>query len=132
MYPPDARVPGRRASSPGMGGFPNMKSLSAILAAESLATLDALSAWWGAERPRSDDDETRLRLERAMRDTIAARFVWERLDTAERRVLFAVVGASPRNWCPLEQPVGRAHLGPGPAAGAPPRPEGHPPALART
>src|SRR5258707_6688399 len=105
MPPPDAREPDRHASSPGMGGFPNMKSLSTILAAESLATLDALSTWWGTERPRSDDDETRLRLERAMRDTIAARFVWERLDAAERRVLFAVVGPSARNWCLLEQLV---------------------------
>ncbi|HLZ24346.1 MAG TPA: helicase-associated domain-containing protein [Ktedonobacterales bacterium] len=87
-----------------------MKSLSAILAGESHATLRALASWWGAEAPDNDDTETRQRLERAMRDTIASRFVWERLDQDERRVLFAVVGPSARNWCLLEQLAERARL----------------------
>ena len=88
-----------------------MKSLSAILAAEPLETLVALADWWAAERPQDTDIETRQRLERAMRDTIGARFVWERLDDDERRVLFVVVGPSARNWCPLDQLAERAHLG---------------------
>ena len=56
-----------------------MKSLSAILAAEPLETLSRSPTWWAAERPQDTDSETRQRLERAMRDTIGARFVWERL-----------------------------------------------------
>ena len=79
-----------------------MKSLSAILASEPLDVLHALAAWWGAEPIERDDIESRQRLERAMRDSIAARFVWERLAEDERRVLFAVVGPSARNWRILE------------------------------
>jgi hypothetical protein len=95
-----------------------MKSLSAILAGESLAVLRALASWWGAEAPDNDDIESRQRLERAMRDTIASRFVWERLNADERRVLFAVVGPSARNWCLLEQLPERARLEPAPADAA--------------
>lgn len=89
-----------------------MKSLSAILAGEPLETLHSLASWWGAEPPERDDIEARQRLERAMRDTIASRFVWERLSGDERRVLFAVVGPSARNWCLEEQLPERAHLEP--------------------
>lgn len=87
-----------------------MKSLSAILADESLSTLRALAREWGAEPLSSDTIEARQQLERAMRDTIAARFVWERLATDERRVLFAVAGPSARNWCLVEGLAERAHL----------------------
>lgn len=87
-----------------------MKSLSAILAGESLETQRALAALWGAELPEQDDIESRQRLERAMRDTIASRFVWERLGQDERRVLFAVVGPSARNWCLLEMLDERSRL----------------------
>src|SRR5262245_33562831 len=89
-----------------------MKSLSAILADESLASLCALAAWWGAETPTEDSAEARQRLERAMRDTVASRFVWERLDEDERRALFAVVGPSARNWCLVELLPERARLTP--------------------
>jgi hypothetical protein len=87
-----------------------MKSLSAILAGEPFETLRALATWWGAETPLRDDVEERQRLERAMRDTIASRFVWERLADDERAVLFAVVGPSARNWCLVELLGERAHL----------------------
>ncbi len=87
-----------------------MKSLSAILAAEPLETLVTLASWWATEPPHDTESETRQRLERAMRDTIGARFVWERLDDEERRILFVVVGPSARNWCPLDQLAERSHL----------------------
>src|SRR5947209_20566532 len=87
-----------------------MKSLSAILADEPLESLRALAAWWGTEAPAQDDVDARLRLERAMRDAIASRFVWERLTDAERRVLFAVVGPSARNWALVEALAERSHL----------------------
>jgi hypothetical protein len=87
-----------------------MKSLSAILADEPLECLRALAALWGAEAPAQDSAEARLRLERAMRDTIASRFVWEHLDEDERRVLFAIVGPSARNWAALDALPERARL----------------------
>jgi hypothetical protein len=89
-----------------------MKSLSAILAGESFETLQVLAPWWGAEPLERDDTDSRQQLERAMRDTIAARFVWERLAEDERRVLFAVVGPSARNWCLTELLAERARLEP--------------------
>ena len=89
-----------------------MKSLSAILASEPLDVLRSLAVWWGAEPVEGDDIESRQRLERAMRDTIAARFVWERLSEDERRVMFAVVGPSARNWCLLDMIAERARLEP--------------------
>ncbi|MEO7001327.1 MAG: helicase-associated domain-containing protein [Ktedonobacterales bacterium] len=87
-----------------------MKSLSAVLGDESLASLRELAAWWGVEPPMQDDAEARQRLERAMRDTIASRFVWERLDDDERRTLFAVVGPSARNWLALDALAERTHI----------------------
>jgi hypothetical protein len=89
-----------------------MKSLSALLAEASFETLCTLAACWGAPLPASDDREARQILERAMRDSISARFVWERLDNEERRVLFAVVGPSARNWCPRDLVPERALLAP--------------------
>ncbi len=89
-----------------------MKSLSAILAEEPLDILQSLAGWWGAEPPKCASAEARQQLERAMRDQIAARFVWERLDAAERQMLFAVVGPSARNWCALEALPERAKLAP--------------------
>ncbi|HEU5349064.1 MAG TPA: helicase-associated domain-containing protein [Ktedonobacterales bacterium] len=88
-----------------------MKSLSVILAGEPLSSLRELAGWWGAEPPANDTAETRQKLERAMRDTIAARFVWEHLTEDERRVLFAVSGPSARNWCLVESIPERVHLG---------------------
>jgi hypothetical protein len=95
-----------------------MKSLSAILAGETLDTLRSLASYWGAEPPGADDIEARQRLERAMRDAIAARFVWERLTADERHALFAVVGPSARNWCLVELLAERARLEPDAAEAA--------------
>ncbi|HEX6797165.1 MAG TPA: helicase-associated domain-containing protein [Ktedonobacterales bacterium] len=89
-----------------------MKSLSAILAGESLESLRALAALWGTEPPERNDADVRQRLERAMRDAIASRFVWETLGEAERRVLFAIVGPSARNWCQTTLLAERAHMEP--------------------
>ncbi|HEV7126953.1 MAG TPA: helicase-associated domain-containing protein [Ktedonobacterales bacterium] len=89
-----------------------MKSLSALLADLSCASLTTLAGWWGAPPPTGADSETRQRLERAMRDTVSARFVWERLNARERLVLFAVVGPSARNWCPRELVAERAKVSP--------------------
>src|SRR5262249_4791021 len=41
-----------------------------------------------------------------------SRFVWEQLAEAERRVLFAVIGPSARNWAPVDTLSDRAHLEP--------------------
>ena len=87
-----------------------MKSLSTILSEQPLVVLRSLSQWWGVEEPEHDTQEARQQLERSMRDTIAARFVWERLGENERRVLFAVVGPSARNWCLFEMIPERARL----------------------
>jgi hypothetical protein len=95
-----------------------MKSLSVILADEPLDVLQSVAAWWGAVPPRSTSPEARQQLERAMRDQIAARFVWERLGGDERRVLFAIAGPSARNWCALDVLPQRAKLDPEAAATA--------------
>lgn len=87
-----------------------MNSLSVILAQESLEHLRTLASWWGAEAPREDSIEARQQFERAMRDAVAARFVWERLDADERKVMFAVAGPSARNWCALDALADRAKL----------------------
>ncbi len=87
-----------------------MKSLYAILGELPFAALQTLAPWWGAEAPERDDVDTRQRLERAMRDTIASRFVWERLNDDERRVLFCIVGPSARNWQLVEQTPERSRL----------------------
>ncbi len=89
-----------------------MKSLYAILGELPFAALQELAPWWGAEPPESDDVETRQRLERSMRDTVASRFVWERLNDDEQRVLFCIVGPSARNWQLVEQTPERSHLDP--------------------
>jgi hypothetical protein len=95
-----------------------MKSLSTILAEQSPAGLRSLAQWWGVEQPGRDDVEARQQLERSMRDTIASRFVWERLGESERRVLFAVVGPSARNWCLFEMIPERSRLEPEEATAA--------------
>jgi len=87
-----------------------MKSLAAILAEEPLESLCALAHGWGTKPPSQTDADSRLALERAMRDTIASRFVWERLDDDERRVLFSIVGPSARNWVLVEALSERARL----------------------
>ena len=92
-----------------------MKSLYAILGELPIAALRDLAPWWGAEPPEHDDVDARQRLERAMRDSVASRFVWERLGDNERRVLFCIVGPSARNWQLVEQIPERSHLDP-PAA----------------
>ncbi|HEX8997948.1 MAG TPA: helicase-associated domain-containing protein [Ktedonobacterales bacterium] len=95
-----------------------MKSLYAILGELPFASLQELAPWWGAEPPERDDVDARQRLERAMRDTIASRFVWERLNEDERRVLFCIVGPSARNWQLVEQLPERSHLEPEVTQGA--------------
>lgn len=87
-----------------------MKSLSALLASAPIDTLADLAARWGAPAPTEDDIEARQRLERAMRDNIACRFVWEHLHDDERRVLFAIVGPSARNWCLRALVPERTHM----------------------
>ncbi|HUY78908.1 MAG TPA: hypothetical protein VMV29_19200, partial [Ktedonobacterales bacterium] len=87
-----------------------MKSLSAVLADEPLAALHERARWWGAEPPTDASADARQGLERAMRDTVAARFVWERLGDEERRTLFAIVGPAARNWQLVETLGDRAHL----------------------
>jgi Helicase conserved C-terminal domain len=87
-----------------------MKSLSTILAEQPLVVLRSIAQWWGVEEPASETQEARQQLERSMRDTIASRFVWERLGEYERRVLFAVVGPSARNWCLFDMIPERARL----------------------
>ena len=89
-----------------------MKSLYAILGELSLPALQEIAPWWGAEPPERDDVDARQRLERSMRDTIASRFVWERLSDEERRVLFCIVGPSARNWQLVEHTPERSHLDP--------------------
>lgn len=87
-----------------------MKSLSAVLADEPLAALHERARWWGAELPTDVSADARQGLERAMRDTVASRFVWERLGDEERRTLFAIVGPAARNWQLVETLGERAHL----------------------
>ncbi len=87
-----------------------MKSLYAILGELPFAALQELAPWWGAEPPEQDDVDARQRLERAMRDAVASRFVWERLEDSERRVLFSIVGPSARNWQLVEQTPERSRL----------------------
>lgn len=87
-----------------------MKSLYAILGELPFAALQELAPWWGAEPPEHDDVDARQRLERAMRDSVASRFVWERLDDDERRVLFCIVGPSARNWQLVDQIANRSHI----------------------
>ncbi|MBF6591088.1 MAG: helicase-associated domain-containing protein, partial [Ktedonobacterales bacterium] len=96
----------------------SMKILSAILADEPLDSLQSLAEWWGAKPPQQPSVEARQQLERAMRDPIASRFIWERLTRDERQVLFAVVGPSVRNWCAVEALAERAKLAPEAAAAA--------------
>lgn len=87
-----------------------MKSLYAILGELPFAALQELAPWWGAEPPEHDDVDARQRLERAMRDSVASRFVWERLSDDERRVLFCIVGPSARNWQLVDQVSDRSHI----------------------
>lgn len=89
-----------------------MKSLYTILGDLPIAALRELAPWWGAEPPERDDAESRQRFERSLRDSVASRFVWERLSQDERRVLFAIVGPSARNWQILEGIPERAGLSP--------------------
>jgi hypothetical protein len=89
-----------------------IKSLSMVLAEAPVASLNEIASWWGVAAPSDSAMESRQRLERAMRDNVAARFVWERLGADERRVLYAVVGPSARNWCARDQLAERARLDP--------------------
>lgn len=87
-----------------------MKSLSALLGDVPVECLAELAEWWDVPAPADGSVESRQRLERSMRDTIAARAVWERLDADERHVLFAGVGPSARNWCQRDHLPARAQL----------------------
>ena len=93
-----------------------MKSLYTILGESPIAALRELAPWWGAEPPERDDAESRQRFERSLRDTVASRFVWERLSQDERRVLFSIIGPSARNWQIIEGVPERAGLPPRVAA----------------
>lgn len=89
-----------------------MKSLYTILGESPIAALRELAPWWGAAPPMSDDAESRQRFERSLRDSVASRFVWERLSQDERRVLYAIVGPSARNWQIIEKVPERANVAP--------------------
>jgi DNA-binding transcriptional ArsR family regulator len=89
-----------------------MLTLARSLATEPLSVLRSLALWWGIEPPVALTADTRLKLERAMRDQIAARFVWDRLNPAERQVLYAIVGPSARNWITIEGLPERTKLSP--------------------
>ncbi|HEX9070060.1 MAG TPA: hypothetical protein VF807_14910, partial [Ktedonobacterales bacterium] len=89
-----------------------MLTLARSLATEPLSVLRSLALWWGIEPPVALTADTRLKLERAMRDQIAARFVWDRLSPAERQVLYAIVGPSARNWITIEGLPDRTKLSP--------------------
>jgi predicted transcriptional regulator len=80
-----------------------MLNLSGALGMRSLEELQRIANLWGVEPPTTTEAASRQRLELAIRDPIAARFVWEQLSDSERRVLFAALGPSARNWAPIEQ-----------------------------
>jgi len=87
-----------------------VKSLGALVRSRSLADLQIIAETWGITAPTSDDVNEALRLERFMRDPIAARTVWDRLNGAERAVLLAIVGPAARNWCTVDTLAERAKL----------------------
>ncbi|HEV2235235.1 MAG TPA: helicase-associated domain-containing protein, partial [Ktedonobacterales bacterium] len=95
-----------------------MKSLSTLVAEAPREAVAQLARRWGAPIPTDTSRDERQVLERAMRDTVAARFVWEPLDADQRHVLFAVVGPSARNWCLREAVPTRAQLQPAAAEAA--------------
>ncbi len=80
-----------------------MQSLGTILASRELDELRMIATLWGVEPPRDTGLAALNRLENGIRDPISSRFVWEKLDDDERRVLSAILGPSARNWCLLEQ-----------------------------
>ncbi len=75
-----------------------MNSLGQVLSVRSLAELQVIAEWWGALPPHSTDQDDLLALERQMRDTLAARTVWQRLPPDDRTALLAIVGPAARNW----------------------------------
>ncbi len=89
-----------------------IKSLGALLQQRSLPELQAIAALWGAPPPTSNEPNEVLRLERLMRDTLAARCVWQRLGENERLVLQTIVGPAARNWCPIDGLAARVALTP--------------------
>jgi hypothetical protein len=95
-----------------------MKSLGALLQQRTLAELGAIAVLWGATPPAGTDADDVQRLERQMRDPLAARTVWQSLGTEERAVLHAVVGPAARNWCVVEQIPERTGLAPAVAMAA--------------
>jgi hypothetical protein len=95
-----------------------MKSLSTLVAEAPREAVEQLAWRWGAPIPADNTRDERQLLERAMRDAVSARFVWEPLDANERRVLFAVIGPSARNWCLREAIPTRAQLDPAAADAA--------------
>jgi hypothetical protein len=88
-----------------------MKSLSVLMAEAPWEAVARLALRWGASVPAEHSRDELQMLERYMRDAVSARFAWESLSEPERRVLFAVVGPSARNWCLREAVPMRAQLG---------------------
>ena len=89
-----------------------MKSLGVLLQQRTLPELRAIAALWGVPMPPSNDVNDVLRMERLMRDTLAARTVWQHLGPDERTVLQTIVGPAARNWCPVENIPTRVELTP--------------------
>ncbi len=75
-----------------------MKTLGTLLRLQPLAERQRVARAWGIAPPISDELEETLRMERAMREPIAARSFWDLLDADERAVLGAMLGPSARNW----------------------------------
>lgn len=92
-----------------------MKSLGSALRQHSASERQRIAAIWGVAPLTGDTLDETLRLERQMRDAIAARSVWDALNPEERAVLMALLGPAARNWCLVEQLPERAALSP-PAA----------------
>jgi len=76
-----------------------MKSLREVLTECSEPQLEQIAQLWAiGNTPAGDWTHHRTPLEQGMRDTISARFVWERLAEDERLVLYNILGPSARNW----------------------------------
>lgn len=89
-----------------------MKSLGTIIRLHTLAERHQIATDWGVAPPASEEQEETLRLERTMRDPIAARTLWDHLEADERTALHAMLGPSARNWCLHEVLAERTGLDP--------------------
>ena len=80
-----------------------MQTLGNILASRDVEELRMIATLWGVAQPKDVAPGAVNRLENGIRDPIASRFVWEKLDESERSVLYAILGPAARNWLLLDQ-----------------------------